>query len=264
VQAFAEGYLLLWRMARWDPMLRALPGEQFKATIGLICSVNWKPGTWTCPKCQEVIEVPAGGTTKTVRVLADEAFGVPRMTMHRTLTRLGRSRFLVKHQSRKCHTLYLVRNWAKYQDAGTTTGQRRDKVGTKAGHIEKGETGKKGKKDYSPQALGAAGLLLESILAWKEDHKLSRLSAKDQAAWCAKQAPAIDKLLRLDGVDWERVKAVLRWLPSDDFWPANVQSGTKLRAKFDTLEGKMRRPGGQLSLMDDPEEQRLAREAGLD
>ena len=52
----------------------------------------------------------------------------------------------------------------------------------------------------------------------------------------------IEKLHRLDGKSWERIREVALWTQSDGFWAPNVLSGKKLREKFDTLSGQMRRP----------------------
>lgn len=45
-----------------------------------------------------------------------------------------------------------------------------------------------------------------------------------------------DRLLRIDGRQKERVKAVIDWIPKNDFWFRNILSPSKLREKFDRLE----------------------------
>jgi len=238
------GYLKLWRMARQDPLLRSLPGEQFKATWGLLCCVNWKAGEYMCPKCGELVEIPEGATVKSVRTLADEGFGVALTTMHRTITRLCRSRFLVRIQSAKCHTVYLVRNWAKYQDSGTPTERGRNADGTRAEQIEEGLTGEAGKKkntrQASAEALSAAASLGRAIVTWKRDHKLAGMAPAQKKSWVEKQAVHLDRMVALDKRTWGRIAEVLRWLPTNEFWAPNILSGAKLREKFDKLEAKMR------------------------
>ncbi|KKK70102.1 hypothetical protein LCGC14_2927370, partial [marine sediment metagenome] len=58
-------------------------------------------------------------------------------------------------------------------------------------------------------------------------------------------ASDIERLIRIDGVSAERIRAVVDWLPSDDGrdssgswkgWRTNILSGKKLREKFDKLE----------------------------
>ena len=45
-----------------------------------------------------------------------------------------------------------------------------------------------------------------------------------------------------DGRSFEQIAAVMRWLPTDDFWPAVVLSMPKFREKFTQLVAKMDRP----------------------
>lgn len=89
---------------------------------------------------------------------------------------------------------------------------------------------------FSTVALTLARSLRTAILTAKPDHKT--IADSDVERW----SRDIGLMLRLDGRSRERIEAVLAWLPSDDFWPPNIQSGKKLREKFDKLEDKMRRP----------------------
>jgi len=86
--------------------------------------------------------------------------------------------------------------------------------------------------------------LVDSILKWKGDHKLSRMADAQIREWANRQAIHFDHLNRLDDVSWDRMSAVLCWLPTNDFWPPNVQTGAKFRAQFDRLESEMRKRAG--------------------
>lgn len=85
-----------------------------------------------------------------------------------------------------------------------------------------------------------ADLLWRSILKWKPDHRLaSGLPLTNRTRW----ANDIDKLHRINCVSWDRIEAVIHWLPTSDFWAPNVQSGAKLRKQFDRLESEARKSG---------------------
>jgi hypothetical protein len=75
--------------------------------------------------------------------------------------------------------------------------------------------------------LRRATFLFESIRKRKSD-----FAAKDLNGW----AVEFDRLQRLDGVDWERIDAVLAWLRTNDFWWRNVLSGAKFRKQFERLD----------------------------
>ncbi|MBN1567918.1 MAG: hypothetical protein JXA73_08715 [Acidobacteria bacterium] len=51
----------------------------------------------------------------------------------------------------------------------------------------------------------------------------------------------IEKIIRIDGRRVEDVEAVIAWCQNDSFWGPNILSGRKLRDKFDTMWGQMRR-----------------------
>lgn len=45
----------------------------------------------------------------------------------------------------------------------------------------------------------------------------------------------MDRLMRLDGRDYDMVRKIIIWAQTNDFWRGNILSPTKLRQKFDTL-----------------------------
>ena len=92
-------------------------------------------------------------------------------------------------------------------------------------------------RDPSSEALVRVVDLQKSILRWKPDHRIKAgLSAATSSAW----GRAIDLLHGKDEVSWERIDAVIDWLPTCGFWAPNIQSAEKLRKQFDRLEDRMR------------------------
>lgn len=51
-----------------------------------------------------------------------------------------------------------------------------------------------------------------------------------------KWAKDIDKMIRLDQRQAERIRQIIDWASSDPFWSKNILSGDKLRERFDRLE----------------------------
>lgn len=45
----------------------------------------------------------------------------------------------------------------------------------------------------------------------------------------------IEKINRLDGFDYELIAETIKWVQADSFWRKNIQSGSKLRDKFNRL-----------------------------
>jgi len=244
-----DGWIRLYRRLLEDGWYLALTDAQARAWVHLLLLVNWKESEWCCHKCSTQAILPAGATAKTFRTLAQRAH-VGEHVMRKLLEKALRAGKLEVLYLSGCHKVYLVVNWQKYQEAVTTRSQSGHDAVTEWSHEEEGKKERREQTTtpaapppvFPLRALEAAGWLHGAILAWKPDHRLSSHSASQKDAWEHQQAPHLDKLNRLDGVNWERISAVLRWLPGDDFWPANIQSGAKFRAKFDTLEAKMRKP----------------------
>lgn len=82
----------------------------------------------------------------------------------------------------------------------------------------------------SPIGLELATLLFESIKKTKPDIKPPNLKAWEKE---------LDRMTRLDQRDLERIKAVINWLPSSDFWKKVILSAEKFRKQFDRLEIEM-------------------------
>jgi len=81
-------------------------------------------------------------------------------------------------------------------------------------------------------------------LAWKLHGQVAQALPGRKAPKKAPEATVmawaddIEKLERIDGVPYADIDAVLTWLPTDNFWPQNIRSGTKLREKYDDLLAK--------------------------
>lgn len=87
-------------------------------------------------------------------------------------------------------------------------------------------------------AMKRSRAVLVALQRWKPDHRLAlRWSDAMLRGW----AEDIDQLNRVDGRSWERIDAVIAYLPSS-WWAKNVfhdQAGRALREYFDRVESEM-------------------------
>lgn len=79
-------------------------------------------------------------------------------------------------------------------------------------------------------AVDIANFLFNSIKKFKHNFKPPNIQS-----W----AKEIDLMMRRDKIDEERIRQVIEWLPSNEFWRKNVMSAEKLRLQFERLEVEM-------------------------
>ena len=89
--------------------------------------------------------------------------------------------------------------------------------------------------EHEKQVVALGRRLRRKILEWKLDWNPPTDSAFQR--WLT----AIDRMIRIDNRSPPRIARVIDFATSDTFWQPNIMSGDKLREKFDTLEGQMRR-----------------------
>ena len=126
--------------------------------------------------------------------------------------------------------------------------QANDKPVTGKGQTDDGQATtnkneKKGKNERShapsAEAERLASLLFDLIRQRKADFR--------QPNW-QRWARDMDRLLRRDKREPERVEAVMRWCQADPFWQANILSPAALRRQFDRLELQMQQRPARESL----------------
>lgn len=87
-------------------------------------------------------------------------------------------------------------------------------------------------------SLKRARAVLVALQCWKPDHRLAlRWSDAILRGW----SEDIEQINRVDGRSWERIDAVIAYLPSS-WWAKNIfhnQAGRALREHFDRLESEM-------------------------
>lgn len=105
--------------------------------------------------------------------------------------------------------------------------------------IENGDTTVPTTVLVKSEAIRVANHLLANILQNKPN-----FLCKNLQAWIDE----IDKAIRLDKRTEEELLSCINWIyttPKGAFWIANIQSGKKLREKFDTMEAQMMASGSK-------------------
>jgi len=134
-------------------------------------------------------------------------------------------------QKNNVTTVLTIANWQAYQKTDSKQDNRRTPNGQQTATNKNGKKEKNDNKTIpNADALRLARLLFDLIRQRKGDFRRPNLDR-----W----ARDIDRLIRLEKRDPERIEAVLRFCQSDPFWRSNILSPAALRKHFDRLELKM-------------------------
>lgn len=113
----------------------------------------------------------------------------------------------------------------------TTEPQKRyNRTAENETHTNKNINNKKNKYNPNSDEFVLSKLLIKCILERKPDFKKPNIHH-----W----AKHIDRMIRLDNRAPPRIREVIVWCQTDDFWQNNILSTEKLRKQFDKLELKM-------------------------
>ena len=91
--------------------------------------------------------------------------------------------------------------------------------------------------EFEKNAFLAAEYIAKQIRKHTPNHPQVREEIKDKSilSW----SKDIEKLLRIDKVDFDDFKRVLRYSQTDPFWQKNIMSGRKLREQYGQLLAKL-------------------------
>lgn len=93
----------------------------------------------------------------------------------------------------------------------------------------------KEKNIVQDDALRLSSVFFDLIVKNNDKSRLKNIPPKAKNKMIETWAFDIDKLNRIDGQSWEDIERVIRFVQSDDFERPNVQSGSKLRKRWDNL-----------------------------
>lgn len=151
---------------------------------------------------------------------------------------------MIECESNRNGTMITLVNWHVYQEPDTrqsnidgategasngTTGRAQNKK------VEKGL--KKEPKPLPPEAYRLSEQLAEMILHANPGNASLLPTKKDKtiASW----AEHIDKAMRIDKRTEKQISDLITWVGNDSFWSSTLQSGFKLREKFDQISMKI-------------------------
>ena len=140
----------------------------------------------------------------------------------------------MKEQSRISSSKYREKQ-KKLLNSGDMIVTSRD--ATEKNRIDKSRIDKN--KEPNPRAIESAQLLYDLLQI-----NLSPTSWEKNPPNLETWSSDIEKINRLDGIDYIIINSVIRWVAQDTFWNKNVMSGAKLRKQFTRLEveSKGKRP----------------------
>lgn len=96
------------------------------------------------------------------------------------------------------------------------------------------------KREFDDGVLEIANHLRDSIVRWEPEHRYSK-NPPSLKSWCTE----IERAIRLDGRNMEQLKLFIDYIFTQNtsvanFWKPNIQSGGKLREKFDQVVGQIK------------------------
>lgn len=139
-------------------------------------------------------------------------------------------------QPTKRYTIVTVNNWDTYQGASTESDQPDVQQTTNKrpsnDHIQERKEGKEGKEDISiPSEISEFVPVFQEYVSKTHGKKAPKITPSKTRS----DTETIDKLMRLDGFEFEEIKNILRWALRDEFWSSQVLSLSALRRKKDGL-----------------------------
>jgi len=111
----------------------------------------------------------------------------------------------------------------------------KDKKGNKK------ESRKSKKQTFDPQSIPylLSETLLKQITINQPDFKPAQNGIREKTL--QQWSIDIDRMIRIDKRNPCAIWNMIIWCQHDDFWPPNIQSGSKLRQKYDQLAGQINR-----------------------
>ena len=125
----AAGWIKIHRGIIRDGWYQSLTDLQKLAWFNLLVTVNWQPSEFGCKNCGEIMELPAGATGKSIQTLA-ATFKQGAHVVRGMLDKAVRNGTVTRRVKPRCHSVYVVVNWEKYQDVDIALTQPRHSLDT--------------------------------------------------------------------------------------------------------------------------------------
>jgi hypothetical protein len=233
-----SGYTLLWRKAWKNPVLHE-KGRVFSKFEAWLYLVN------VVANGVDKGDLKRGEFEASYRYMAN-AFNWTIPKTHRFIKACVCENMIkiVERQTEQQSTHFIISKYYTYnpsRNAERNAERNKSNEGLKEGLKTKSPADAAVDHSPSPEALGLSEKLRLAIATRDARSKAARMPDLS-LRW----APDIDRLLRIDKRTVEECVNVIAWCQSPDcWWGPNIQSGKKLREKFDVMWGQMNRGNGK-------------------
>ena len=171
------------------------------------------------------------------RHAASEEMGVSEMVFRNVVKKMKMMDFVTTESTNK-YTIFTIINWDRYQHEEPANNQQDNQQDTNNEPTtnQQRTTNNNDKNDKNKEYI-PEGLLAYAEFARKFQQHVAQLQGAKAPtiteALIKKCAEEVDKLVRIDGHNFDQIKAVMRWAIKDDFWAPNTMSLAALRKKGD-------------------------------
>lgn len=97
-------------------------------------------------------------------------------------------------------------------------------------------------REVPDQAVTLAQLLLDSITANHPSSRIAKAAERTRTEAVARWAVTIDKMHRLDRIEWGTIQGMISWCQRDSFWRGVILGADNLRDKWDHMLAQRNRP----------------------
>lgn len=227
-----SGYFSLPRSFTRDPLWLDMPLAYQHVFLVILDHACWQDQLFDDHGM--MIQLKPGQLCTTVRDLAKKCGkGITYMIVHRAIEKLGMYRFL-RQEVQHIKSVLSITDKRVYDlivksyETGCATGLKQDcnRIETQTNTPKKANHKR---KEYVPTAIASelAFFLFQKIREFKSDFIEPKMDA-----W----SKHIDAMLNIDGREHEKIRLIINWLPTSEFWRKNVLSTDKLRKQYDKLD----------------------------
>lgn len=251
-----EGWIKLHRKVKEHWLYQERPFDRYHAWDDIMLSVNHEQKQFL--HGNKLLTVKPGQVVTSLRKLG-ERWGWNQEKVRRFLNLLV-SDGMIDIRCDTTMTVITIENWSFYQSSDTEVCHDRDTTVTQtvtnknvknekkdtlssdiaAGEPDGADTPKKKKKPFphDHRAYQSAEYMAKRIK--KQTPGFPELHEGKWENTIQRWSEDIDKMFRIDGVDFDEFKQVLQFSQTEPFWQKNILSGKKLREKYGQLLVRMR------------------------
>ena len=273
------GWIKIWRQVRNNSLFQSLTDRERSVFFAILLMANWRSVPWFCRQINKEVVIPRGGFVSTQVEIGREA-NTTRKVVRQTIQRLTGGGFLRVRpveefvattseggemgapkgsaRVRRRVTVYVIENYAKWQDGGHSGATSGPQPGHREALIKEDKEDQKQEekiakarkprasklppcpdKELAAEAWETARLHRDLLLSLDPQHSAGGKRWQERR-W----ATTYDSFHRngaANAVPWDLIQQVLRWALApecDDFWHVRLNTPDALVKHWDTLRGQ--------------------------